>query len=247
MSESLNAFDKSHLAAMVKISASLLAADFLHLADSISEAERAGVDEFHFDIMDGSFVPNISFGPPLLEAVAEAASVPIDAHMMVRTPENTIPAVASSGADIVTVHIEAVADIDATIDIILAAGATPAVAIRPRTPIEALHGVIDRIERILIMTVEPGFGGQSFMRDQLPKICAATQLSDWRDGRPMEIAVDGGIKEDTIGMAAQNGATTFISGTGIFKHPEGIAGGIAAAREEAVHAVSHKPSLCAEA
>ena len=149
-------------AGRAKISASLLSADFGYLADSIKSAERAGVDEFHFDVMDGHFVPNLTFGPPILEAVKRHATKPIDVHVMERSPEHLLPVYASAGGDIITIHIEGVADVDETIDVILEAGAQPAVAVRPRTPVSALRTIADRVKRILVMTVEPGFGGQEF-------------------------------------------------------------------------------------
>ena len=218
----------------MKISASLLAADFSRLADSISEAADAGVDEFHFDIMDGAFVPNLTFGPPIQEAVRSLTTLPIDAHMMVRSPSALISQVASAGADIITIHIEATSDPDAAIDEILEHKASPAIAIRPNTPVSALERVADRIDRVLIMTVEPGFGGQPFLTSQLPKITEAKKLFDQRRGAgTVEIAVDGGIKQDTIGSAAQAGATTFVSGTGVYGHPNGVAVGVRALRAAA--------------
>ena len=159
-----------------KISASLLSADFGYLADAIGAAEEAGVDEFHFDVMDGHFVPNLTFGPPILEAVKRHATKPIDVHMMDRSPEHLIQPLAEAGGDIITVHVEGVADVDQTIDIILEAGAEPAVAIRPRTPVSALWSVADRIRRVLVMTVEPGLGGQDFLPDTLPKISEALTM-----------------------------------------------------------------------
>ena len=215
-----------------KISASLLSADFGYLADSIRSAEEAGVDEFHFDVMDGHFVPNLTFGPPILEAVKRHATLPIDVHVMERSPEPMIPVLASAGGDIITIHIEGVADVDQTIDIILEAGAEPAVAIRPRTPVSALWAVADRVKRVLVMTVEPGFGGQEFLPDTLPKISEA--LSMMQTAHPdnrFEIAVDGGIKSGTIGSTLNAGATTFISGSSIFSHPEGIQKGVAELRK----------------
>ena len=217
---------------MMKISASLLAADFGYLADSIKAAEAAGVDEFHFDVMDGHFVPNLTFGPPVLEAVRRHAKKPIDVHVMKRSPEHMIPVLASSGGDIVTVHIEGVADIDQAIDIILDAGAEPAVAIRPKTPVLALWSVADRIRRVLVMTVEPGFGGQQFISATIPKIGEAFELM--RTAHPdndIDIAVDGGIKSNTIGSTANAGATTFIAGSGIFSHQNGIQAGVQELRD----------------
>ena len=219
----------------MKISASILAADFARLGDSIQQAETGGVDEFHFDIMDGNFVPNLSFGPPVLEALRKLTALPIDAHMMVRSPINLIHQTAQAGADIITIHIEATTDTDPVIDAILEAGAAPAVAVRPNTPPMALEHVWDRIERVLIMTVEPGFGGQSFLQNQLPKIHEVKGICDERraGGEPMEIAVDGGIKQDAIAAALQAGASTFIAGTGIYGHPGGPAAGISALRTSA--------------
>ncbi|MXX93462.1 MAG: ribulose-phosphate 3-epimerase [Chloroflexi bacterium] len=218
---------------MAKISASLLSADFGYLADSIKAAENAGVDEFHFDVMDGHFVPNLTFGPPILEAVKRHATLPIDVHVMERSPEVMIPVLASAGGDIITVHIEGVADIDQTIDIILEAGAQPAVAIRPRTPVSALWPVADRIRRVLVMTVEPGFGGQDFLPDTLPKISEAlSMMQTIHSDNPFEIAVDGGIKSATIAPTLNAGATTFISGSSIFSHPQGVQKGVATLREK---------------
>ena len=216
-----------------KISASLLSADFGYLADSIKAAEDAGVDEFHFDVMDGHFVPNLTFGPPILEAVKRHATLPIDVHVMERSPEVMIPVLASAGGDVITIHIEGVADVDQTIDIILEAGAEPAVAIRPRTPVSALWSVADRIRRVLVMTVEPGFGGQDFLPDMLPKISEALSMmqSTHSDNR-FEIAVDGGIKSGTIGPTLNAGANTFISGSSIFSHPEGIRRGVSELRDK---------------
>ena len=210
-----------------KISASLLSADFGYLADSIKAAEKAGVDEFHFDVMDGHFVPSLTFGPPILEAVQRHATLPIDVHVMERSPEHQIPVLASAGGDIITVHIEGVADLDETIDVILEAGVQPAVAVRPRTPISSLWSVADRIQRVLVMTVEPGYGGQDFLPDTLPKISEAlTMMQTAHPDNSIEIAVDGGIKSQTIGSTLDAGATTFISGSGIFSHPEGIVSGV---------------------
>ena len=218
---------------MIKISASLLSADFGYLADSIFAAEEAGVDEFHFDVMDGHFVPNLTFGTPILEAVKRYATKPIDVHVMERSPEHLIPALANAGGDIITVHIEGVADIDQTIDVILEAGAEPAVAIRPRTPVSSLWSVADRVRRLLVMTVEPGFGGQQFMPSTIPKISEAlSMMQSTHPDNMIEIAVDGGIKSSTIALTAGAGATTFIAGSSIFGHPDGITTGLSDLRQK---------------
>ena len=197
------------------------------------------MDEFHFDVMDGHFVPNLTFGPPILEAVSRHATMPIDVHVMERSPENLIPVYASSGGDIITIHIEGVADVDETVDVILEAGVQPAVAIRPRTPVSALRTIADRVRRVLVMTVEPGFGGQEFLPDTLPKINEALAMMRSVHGDGMfEVAVDGGIKSETIGSTLEAGATTFISGSGIFSHPDGIDAGVRLLRDRLKTAVS---------
>ncbi len=197
------------------------------------------MDEFHFDVMDGHFVPNLTFGPPILEAVERYATKPIDVHVMERSPENLIPVYASSGGDIITIHIEGVADVDETVDVILEAGVQPAVAIRPRTPVSALRTIADRVRRVLVMTVEPGFGGQEFLPDTLPKINEALEMMRSVHGDGMfEIAVDGGIKSETIGPTLEAGATTFISGSGIFSHPGGIDAGVRLLRDRLKNSAS---------
>ena len=213
-----------------KISASLLGADFGHLADSVAAVEAAGIDEIHFDMMDGRFVPNISFGEPVLEAVNGMTELPIDVHMMLHNPDLHVPRVADAGADIMTVHVETTTDISWVVDVISQCGVRPAVAFSPDTPVSEVRRVADRVDRILVMTVEPGFGGQSFLRETLTKLPDVLEIYEQLGYGPPELAVDGGINPDTIGLAAVAGATTFISGSGIFSHPDGIAAGLAAER-----------------
>lgn len=220
----------SHQTPPIKISASLLAADFGHLADAIADAEAAGADEVHFDMMDGHFVPEVSFGEPVLAAMQAVTRLPIDVHMMVRNPERHITRLADAGADIITVHVEATVDISSVIDAILECHARPAVAFSPHTPVAEARRIADRVDRTLVMTVEPGFGGQPFLEATLPKLQEVHRIYE-QGGKPRpELAVDGGINADTIGRAAAAGATTFVSGTGIFGHHDGIAAGIAALR-----------------
>lgn len=213
-----------------KISASLLGADIGHLADSVAAAEAAGIDEIHFDVMDGRFVPDISFGEPVLEAVNRITDLPIDVHMMVWHPDLHVQRIADVGADIMTVHVEATTDISWVVDVIREAGLRPAVAYSPDTPVTEVRRVADRVDRILVMTVEPGFGGQSLLRETLTKLPEVLAIYEELGLSTPELAVDGGINPDTIGLAAVAGATTFISGTGIFRHPGGIAAGVAAER-----------------
>ena len=205
----------------IKVSPSLLAADFAHLADSIAAVEEAGADEIHFDVMDGSFVPNITVGLPVLEAIRPLTKLPIDIHMMVLEPGRYAREFAAAGGDIFTMHVEACDDLEASLGDARVAGMTGGVSLKPDTPASALQSTLPLIERVLVMTVEPGFGGQSFMPEMLPKI---TEIRDMARiaGHQIEIAVDGGIKVDTAGEVIEAGATTLISGTGVFNYPDGM-------------------------
>ena len=205
----------------INISSSLLAADFAHLADSIEAVEQAGADELHFDVMDGLFVPNITIGIPILEAIRPLTKLPIDIHMMVTEPARYAKQFAEAGGDIFTIHVEACDDLEASLGDARVAGMTGGVSLKPDTPASALQSTLPLIERVLVMTVEPGFGGQSFMPEMLPKI---TEIRDMAriEGNQIEIAVDGGIKVDTAGEVIEAGATTLISGTGVFNYPDGM-------------------------
>ena len=213
----------------IKISPSLLAADFAHLGDSIAAVEEAGADELHFDVMDGNFVSNITVGIPVLEAIRPFTKLPIDVHMMVLEPARYAQAFADAGGDIFTMHVEACDDLEASLGDARVAGMTAGVSLKPDTPASVLQSTLPLIERALVMTVEPGFGGQSFMPEMLPKI---TELQDMARtaGHVLEIAVDGGIKVDTAGEVIDAGATTLISGTGVFNFPDGMKIGIEAIR-----------------
>ncbi|MBH65621.1 MAG: ribulose-phosphate 3-epimerase [Chloroflexi bacterium] len=213
----------------IKVSPSLLAADFAHLADSIAAVEEAGADEIHFDVMDGSFVPNITVGLPVLEAIRPLTKLPIDIHMMVLEPGRYAREFAAAGGDIFTMHIEACDDLEASLGDARVAGMTAGVSLKPDTPASALQSTIPLIERVLVMTVEPGFGGQSFMPEMLPKITEIQDMARIADHQ-IEIAVDGGIKVDTAGEVIEAGATTLISGTGVFNYPDGMKIGIEAIR-----------------
>jgi len=217
------------VASHIKISPSLLAADFAHLADSIAAVEEAGADELHFDVMDGNFVPNITIGIPVLEAIRPLTKLPIDVHMMVLEPARYAKQFADAGGDIFTIHAEACDDLEASLGDARVAGMTAAVSLKPDTPASVLKSILLLIDRVLVMTVEPGFGGQSFMPEMLPKI---SELKDMARiaGHKLEIAVDGGIKVDTAGGVIDAGATTLISGTGVFNFPDGMKIGIEAIR-----------------
>lgn len=217
------------MAPLIKISPSLLAADFAHLADSIAAAEEAGADELHFDVMDGYFVPNITVGIPVLEAIRPLTKLPIDVHMMVHEPARYAQVFADAGGDIFTMHVEACDDLDASLGDARVAGMTAGVSLKPDTPASVLQASLPLVERVLVMTVEPGFGGQSFMPEMLPKITELQNMAKIA-GHDLEIAVDGGIKVDTAGEVINAGATTLISGTGVFNYPDGMKIGIEAIR-----------------
>ncbi len=199
----------------IRISASLLSADFGRLVEEVQEAENAGCDEIHFDVMDGRFVPNITVGVPVLNAVRSATSLPIDVHMMVAEPMRFSEAFAGAGADIYTVHVEACSDVARTVDAARQAGMRPAVSFKPATPVEDVADLLLLVDRTLVMSVEPGFGGQPFMPEALPRIRTLRAMADDM-GRKVEIAVDGGIKANNIAAAVRAGARTLISGSGVF-------------------------------
>ena len=218
--------------AAVKISPSLLSADFARLGEQVAEAEAAGADEIHFDVMDGQFVPGITFGFVVLEAVRRHTQLPIDVHMMVDDPIRFVPEYAALSGLTMTVHVEACPDLAQTVETIGAAGMRPAVTLNPATALSDIADVLPSVDRVLVMTVVPGAGGQPFMDEMLPKISELRQNARSRsDLAGLEIAVDGGIKADTAPRAVSAGATTLISGSGVFGHADGIAGGIRAIRQ----------------
>lgn len=217
------------MADLVRISASLLAADFAELGKAVRDAEAGGCDEIHFDVMDGDFVPNISMGLPVLEGVRPHTKLPIDVHMMVREPARFARAFADAGGDMFTVHVEACGDIQDTIARVRNCGMKVGISIKPATPVGRIEELMELVDRVLVMTVEPGFGGQSFMNETLPKIEEVAELA--ANAGSVEVAVDGGIKSNTAGKAAAAGATTLISGSGIFGQPDGLAAAVRALRD----------------
>ncbi len=216
---------------IVKVSASILAANFAKLGDDIARLEDAGCDEIHFDVMDGHFVPNISFGAPVLEAIRNLTSLPVDVHMMVTEPGRFAEQFASAGADIFTVHAEACSDLASTIMDVSAAGMRPGIAINPGTEASAVTRYVSSVPRFLVMSVEPGFGGQSFMPAVLPKIGELRSVAE-RHERDIDVAVDGGVKIANAPAVIEAGASTLISGTGIFNHTEGMAAAIRKIRQQ---------------
>lgn len=202
-----------------KIAPSVLSADFSCLAQQIQSVELAGADYIHIDVMDGHFVPNITVGPLLVEAARRSTKLPLDVHLMIENPDAYIDAFATAGSSILTVHPEACRHLQRTLRMIKDRGVIPAVALNPATPLCMLDHILDDVDMILIMTVNPGFGGQQFIASMLPKIKALKTLLD-RMNKNISIEVDGGIVVDNIREVAQAGADIFVSGSGIFKTPD---------------------------
>lgn len=204
---------------MIKISPSVLACDFARLGEEAAAMERAGADMLHLDIMDGHFVPNISFGAPVIEKLRKAATLPFDVHLMISDPLRYAGDFAAAGADIITFHVEAESDVSATIARIHACGAKSGLVLKPATPAEAVFPYLDDIAMVLVMTVEPGFGGQKFMADICPKITLLRQEIDRRN-LAVDLEVDGGIGLETAGQVVAAGANVLVAGSSLFSAPD---------------------------
>ena len=203
------------MALPIRIAPSILSADFGRLAEEVGAAEAAGADWIHVDVMDGRFVPNITIGPLVVEAVRRVTKLPIDAHLMIVEPERYVEAFAQAGADLVSVHAEVSPHLHRTLQAIRAAGARPSVALNPSTPLSAVEWVLADCDMVLLMTVNPGFGGQRYIPECTEKVRQLRALADAR-GQALEIEVDGGIKADTVAEVAAAGANVFVAGTAVF-------------------------------
>ena len=224
-----------------RIAPSLLSADFARLGEEVRAVIAAGADLIHFDVMDNHYVPNLTVGPLVCQAIKPHASVPIDVHLMVKPVDALVPMFAQAGADIISFHPEASEHIDRTIQLIRSLGVKAGLVLNPATPLAVLDHVIDQLDLVLLMTVNPGFGGQSFIPGMLPKIAKARALVDaamQRTGRPIWLEVDGGVKRDNARAIAEAGADTMVAGSAVFTGARDVAayqGAIEGIRSEALH------------
>ena len=205
----------------IKISASILNADFTCLKDQINQSISAGVQWLHLDIMDGHFVPNISMGPSFASTCRKITDIPIDAHLMIENPDNFIDKFVSAGADYISVHIESNPHIHRTLQKIRSLGCKPGIALNPGTPPETIESILNMVDLVLVMTVNPGFGGQEFLYEIIPKITRIREMVTISD-LSMHVQADGGISPTTLPLAYKAGADIFVVGSEIFKNPKGI-------------------------
>ena len=217
----------------IKIAPSILSADFSRLGAQVAEAERGGADAIHIDIMDGNFVPNITMGPVVVQAIRRHTSLPFDLHLMIDAPDRYIAEFAAAGADTITVHAEACVHLHSVVQQIRAAGKCPSVAISPATPVSAVEEIIADLDQVLVMTVNPGFGGQAFIEAMLGKISRVRALIEER-GLDVDLQVDGGVSAATAAAVVRAGANVLVAGSAVYNDRMSVADAIAAIRASAV-------------
>lgn len=203
----------------IMIAPSILSADFSKLGQEIRDVEKAGADWIHVDVMDGHFVPNITLGPMIVEAVSRSASLPLDVHLMIENPDKFIPAFAEAGAGFISVHTETCPHLHRTVELIKSSGCRPGVVVNPATPLSVLDWILEDIDFVLIMGVNPGFGGQSFIRSTLDKVHALKQTIV-KKGLSTLIELDGGVNRETIAEIAAAGTDVFVAGSAVFGSPD---------------------------
>lgn len=227
---------------MYYLSASILSADFANLTDQIHQAEDAGVDWIHIDVMDGHFVPNITMGPFIVETCRRITSLPLDVHLMIEKPENHIQSFINAGANWVSIHIEGNSNVHRTLQVIQSLDAKAGIVLNPGTPAQAIEAVLPFTDLVLVMTVNPGFSGQSFIPQMVEKISSIKKMM--RKTNPDAILqVDGGINPQNISAVAQAGANCFVAATAIFKHPQGIAEGVNSLRKQLQQKMRLSPQI----
>ena len=217
---------------MIQVAPSILSADFTRLADQVSALERAGADRIHIDVMDGRFVPNISMGPFIVEAIRSITDLPLEAHLMIEEPDRYIGAFMDAGADVIIVHQENTMHLHRVIQAVRERGKQAGVALNPATPAQVLDEIIGDLDLVLVMSVNPGFSGQRFIESVLPKI---RRIRDSMADREItcDLEVDGGVHAETAPAAVSAGANILVAATAVFKHPDGIAEGIRILRDSA--------------
>jgi ribulose-phosphate 3-epimerase len=218
---------------MIKIAPSILSANFARLGDDIKDVERGGADYIHVDVMDGHFVPNITIGPLIVEAIRPITKLPLDVHLMIENPDQYIEAFAKAGADIITVHVEACTHLHRTIQQIKAQGVKAGVVLNPHTPVSIIQHVLEEIDLVLLMTVNPGFGGQSFIHSVIPKIKQVASMIEERKLQ-VEIEVDGGVNSETAKLCIEAGANVLVAGSAIYNQQD---------REEAIASIRNEKKI----
>ncbi|CAF1750129.1 Ribulose-phosphate 3-epimerase [Bacillus subtilis] len=201
---------------MIKVAPSILSADFAALGNEIKDVEKGGADCIHIDVMDGHFVPNITIGPLIVEAVRPVTDLPLDVHLMIEEPDRYIPAFAKAGADILSVHAEACPHLHRTIQLIKEQGVKAGVVLNPHTPVQVIEHVFDDLDLVLLMTVNPGFGGQKFIHSVLPKIKEVKRMADEKGKKDLLIEVDGGVNKETASLVIEAGANLLVAGSAVY-------------------------------